>query len=204
MSFDEIVVATKNRKKGEEILKLLEGQNIRVLTVSDFEHVPDVVEDAETFAGNAARKATEIALALKYWVIGEDSGLCVDALKGAPGIYSARYAGEHGDDHANNEKLIHELQGVPRAKRTAHYVCSIALSNPQGQVVCAVERTCSGLITEAPRGDYGFGYDPYFEVQEFHQTFGELNPIVKKYLSHRARAFQEFIPQLLRLHAKSS
>jgi XTP/dITP diphosphohydrolase len=165
--------------------------------VADFPNVPEVVEDGDSFATNAAKKASEVARQLTQWVIGEDSGLMVDALQGAPGIYSARYAGEPGNDERNNAKLMHELANVPEAKRTAHYVCSVALSDPSGQVRLQVEATCGGRIIMEPRGTNGFGYDPYFLVPEYHRTFGELDAAVKRHISHRARAFERFIPKLL-------
>ena len=170
--------------------------------MTEFPDVPEVVEDGDTFAANAAKKATEVAVKLNQWVIGEDSGLKVDALKGAPGIYSARYSGPNATDEANNEKLISELNGVPAEKRGAGYVCSVALSNPSGEVRLAVEGTCRGRIIDTPRGTGGFGYDPYFLIPEYHRTFGELAALVKQKLSHRARAFSRFTPALTRIAAE--
>jgi len=194
-----IVLASRNAKKAGEISELLAPHGFEVVPVTDFPEVPDVVEDGDTFAANAAKKATEVAVALNQWVIGEDSGLCVDALKGAPGIYSARYSGEHGDDEANNDKLLQELGDTADPQRGAGYVCSVALSDPTGQVKVAVEGTCRGRIVRERRGTGGFGYDPLFLIREYHRTFGELSPVVKQQLSHRARAFSRFIPQLLNI-----
>jgi XTP/dITP diphosphohydrolase len=132
-------------------------------------------------------------------VIGEDSGLCVDALNGAPGIYSARFNGDDATDEENNDKLLAELRDVADAKRGAGYVCSIALSDPTGTVRVAIEGTCRGRIITERQGSGGFGYDPLFLIPEFHQTFGELSPAVKRCLSHRARAFARFIPSLLEI-----
>ena len=199
-----IVLASRNRKKADEISALLAPHGFEVVPVSQFPDVPEVVEDGNSFAENAAKKATEVAEAIGQWVIGEDSGLCVDALGGAPGIYSARFSGDNATDERNNDKLLKELTGVPSDKRGAGYVCSIALSDSTGTARVAVEGTCRGRIIEERRGSGGFGYDPLFLIPEFHQTFGELSPVVKRCLSHRARAFSRFIPSLLGLAAEMS
>lgn len=192
-----IVLASRNAKKAGEISDLLLPHGFEVVPVTQFPDIPDVVEDGETFAANAAKKATEVAIALKQWVIGEDSGLCVDALQGAPGIYSARFSGEHANDEANNDKLLQELTDTAEPQRGAGYVCSVALSDPNGQIRIAVEGTCRGRILLERRGTGGFGYDPLFQLREYHRTFGELSPLVKQQISHRARAFSRFIPKLL-------
>ena len=196
-----IVLASRNRKKAGEISKLLSPHGFEVVPVTEFPDVPEVVEDGDSFAANAAKKATEVATGIGQWVIGEDSGLCVDALKGAPGIYSARYSGDNATDEKNNDKLLGELSGVPMEKRGAGYVCSVALSDPNGNVRVAIEGTCRGRIIEERRGTGGFGYDPLFLIPEFHRTFGELSSTVKHCLSHRARAFSRFIPHLLEIAA---
>lgn len=195
----EIILASHNQKKVGEISDLLSPHKIQVQCVADFPDVPEVVEDGTTFGENAAKKAVQTALSLSQWTIGEDSGLMIDALHGAPGIYSARFSGEDATDEQNNAKMIQELQKVPIEKRTAAYICNVALSNPQGEICLQVEASCRGRMTETPRGQNGFGYDPYFEIIELHKTFGELAPIVKQHLSHRARAFERFIPQLVDL-----
>ncbi len=197
-----LVIATRNPKKCREVVELLDGHNAHVHHVGEFDPVPEVIEDGETFAENAAKKASQTAAFLKMWTIGEDSGLIVDALGGAPGVYSARYSGADATDASNNQKLIEELSDVPDHQRSARYLCHIALSDPQGIVQLHVERTCRGLITHTPRGMNGFGYDPYFLIEEYHQTFGELSPQVKKVLSHRARAFHAFIPRMIELLLK--
>jgi XTP/dITP diphosphohydrolase len=194
-----IVLASRNRKKAGEIAELLAPYGITVTSVADLPGTPEVIEDGETFAENAAKKASETARALGQWVIGEDSGLMVDALGGRPGIYSARYSDPGATDERNNQKLQAELAGVPPEKRGAAYVCSVALSDPAGEIQIRAEARCRGRITTEPRGTNGFGYDPYFLVREYHQTFGELSSTVKQRLSHRARAFERFIPQLLKL-----
>jgi len=199
-----LVVASRNGKKAAEIRELLGPHGIEVVAISDFPNVPDVVEDGQTFAANAAKKASESARHISQWVLGEDSGLEVAALKGAPGIYSARYNGPGATDESNNAKLMAELIEVPTVRRDARYVCNAALSDPNGEIRLQVEATCHGHITTEPRGTNGFGYDPYFLIPEYHRTFGELSPCVKRRLSHRARAFERLIPPLVRLLRESS
>jgi XTP/dITP diphosphohydrolase len=196
-SAPSIVLASRNRKKIAEMVELLRPHGIAVLSSADFAEMGEVVEDGTTFAENAAKKASETALKLGRWALGEDSGLAVDALKGAPGVYSARYSGANATDESNNAKLIADLQGVPDEKRSAHYVCSIAVADPAGQIQLRAEGMCRGRITSEPRGSNGFGYDPYFLILESHRTFGELGSVVKHHLSHRARAFERLIPQLV-------
>lgn len=194
-----IVLASRNQKKAGEISELLSPYRISVQSVTEFPDAFEVVEDGNTFGENAAKKASETAIAISQWTIGEDSGLAIDALKGAPGIYSARFSGDEATDEQNNAKMIQELKEVPLEKRTAAYFCNVALSNPAGEICLQVEASCRGRMTESPRGQNGFGYDPYFEIIELHKTFGELAPIVKQHLSHRARAFERFIPALVEL-----
>ncbi|QDT24969.1 Non-canonical purine NTP pyrophosphatase [Gimesia panareensis] len=197
--YPRIVLASRNQKKAGEIAALLKPHGIEVQSVADFPQAKEVVEDGNSFAENAAKKASETAQAISEWTIGEDSGLMIDALDGAPGIYSARFSGEDATDEKNNAKMLEELKDVPLAERTAAYVCNVALSNPQGEICLQVEARCRGRMTDQARGKNGFGYDPYFEIIELHKTFGELAPIVKQHLSHRARAFERFIPQLVAL-----
>ncbi len=192
-----LTLASRNHKKAVEITALLAPHGFEVIPVTDFPDVPEVKEDGNSFAENAAKKATEVALTIRQWVIGEDSGLCVDALEGAPGIFSARFSGVDATDERNNDQLLKALTGVPGDRRGAGYVCSVALSDPTGTVRIAVEGTCRGRIIDQRRGTGGFGYDPLFLIPEFHRTFGELSPVVKQCLSHRARAFSRFIPSLL-------
>ncbi|MFG0294424.1 MAG: XTP/dITP diphosphatase [Maioricimonas sp. JB045] len=194
-----IVIASRNAKKLGELRELLAPGGLDVVSVGDFPDVPEVVEDGTTFAENAAKKATQTARYLQQWALGEDSGLMVDALDGAPGIYSARYSGPDATDERNNQKLIEALSGVPPHKRGAGYVCSIAVADPQGEVQLTVEQRCRGRISEEPRGTNGFGYDPYFLIPEYHRTFGELSPVVKRQLSHRGRALRQLVPALTKL-----
>jgi len=193
------VIASRNVKKRREIEELLAPHGIEVLSVADFPDVPEVVEDGSTFAENAAKKATQTARHLNRWVLGEDSGLMVDALGGAPGVYSARFSGEGATDEKNNAKLMAELANVPDEKRGAQYVCHAAISDPSGVIRLTVEGTCRGQIIREPRGSNGFGYDPYFLIPEYHRTFGELSSTVKQHVSHRARAFERLIAPLVQL-----
>ena len=202
-----LVLATRNRKKGAEMAALIRPtwesnprlDRLVVRPLADFPEVPEVVEDAETFTGNARKKAVEVAQVLGLWVVADDSGLTVDALEGAPGVYSARYAGEHGDDEANNRKLLDALAAVPDDRRGAAFVCALTLADPSGAVVAEVQAACRGRIIREPRGEGGFGYDPLFLIPEYHRTFAELGALAKHQLSHRARAFARLRPALERI-----
>ena len=196
-----LVVATRNKKKLQEILEILAGIDLELRDLSGYPDAPEIDEDGDTFAANAQKKAAQTAKVLHAWVLGEDSGLVVPALGGRPGVYSARYAGKQGDDAANNQKLVAEIRILPPEKRAAYYVCTAALSDPDGNVKAVVEGRCHGIIVPERRGDGGFGYDPYFLVLEFHQTFGELSSRVKHALSHRARALAQLRPILRQLRS---
>jgi XTP/dITP diphosphohydrolase len=190
-----LVLGTHNKKKRSELEYLLAPYEVKIMTLSDFPQAIDVDEDGTTFAENARKKASFQARHLQAWVIGEDSGLVVDALDGAPGVFSARFAGKHGDDEANNHELLRRLQGIPKSNRGAHYVCHASLSDPEGTIHIDCEGICRGQIREQPSGSSGFGYDPLFEVLEYHRTFGELGPATKGALSHRARAMRLFLAE---------
>lgn len=198
MSPPILVLGTRNKKKLAELIELLEPKGIAVYSLASFPPIAEVVEDQDTFFGNAEKKAAQQALELGHWTLGEDSGLCVDALKGAPGVYSARYAGEPCDDAANNRKLLEALAGVPLANRGAYYICTTALADPQGEIVARAEGRCRGRMIDVARGEHGFGYDPLFEIEEYHRTFGELGPAIKRALSHRSRALAAMIPQIVK------
>ena len=191
-----VVLASRNAKKSAEIDELLSPYGIHVVSVQDFGNVPEVVEDGTTFAENAQKKACQTARHVGHWTIGEDSGLCVDALGSAPGAYSARYNGATPDDEQNNDKLLEALADVPDDRRQAGYVCHVAVSDPAGDVRLEVEAGCRGRILRERRGTHGFGYDPLFLIPELHRTFGELGPVVKRHIGHRARAFGELIRRL--------
>ncbi len=194
-----LVLGTRNAKKAIELQELLAPFAVQVRTLADFPGAIDIVEDGDSFAANATLKATQQARHLGHWVVGEDSGLCVAALAGAPGIYSARYSGPEATDAENNQYLLQQLQDVPLERRTAHYVCHVTFSDPAGQVRADCEAICRGRIRFQPAGTAGFGYDPLFEIVEYHRTFGELGSAVKSLISHRARAMRQFVPHVVRL-----
>lgn len=196
-----VVLGTHNAKKRRELAVLLEPLGFQLRTLGDYPQAIEVVEDGDSFAANARLKATQQALHLGEWVLGEDSGLMVDALGGAPGIFSARYAGPDATDDANNRTLLAQLGETTPERRTAHYVCHMMLADPQGQVRAESEACCSGRIRLSAAGSAGFGYDPLFELVEYHRTFGELGAAVKGVLSHRARASRRLVPQLIALRA---
>ena len=191
-----LVLGTYNRKKGLELAGLLEGHGLELRTLADYPEAMEVVECGDSFAANAALKATRQARHLGHWVLGEDSGLAVDALAGAPGIFSARYSGPGATDGQNNQHLLAELAGVPPQQRKAHYVCHMTLSDPHGIVRTECEAYCRGRIRLEPVGTAGFGYDPLFEIVEYHRTMAELGDAVKAAISHRARAMRLLVPQL--------
>ena len=195
----DLVIGTHNRKKGAELVELLAPYQFRIVTLAEVDQAIDVVEDGESFAANAKKKAVQQAQHLNRWVMADDSGIEVDALQRAPGIYSARYAGPNACDEDNNRRLLEELGELPLHQRTARYVCHVTVSDPAGNVRAESHATCGGRIRFAPSGQNGFGYDPLFEVLEYHRTFGELGPTVKRVLSHRSRAVRAIVPQLAML-----
>lgn len=194
-----LVLGTHNRKKRDELATLLALPELVLWTLERFTDVPDVAETAATFLENATLKAVTLAPALEHWVLGEDSGLVVDALGGAPGVLSARYAGEPCDDERNNDKLLAELARVPPERRSAHYICTAVVADPAGRVRAQAQGRCAGFIATVRRGSGGFGYDPLFIVPDLGKTFGELPPETKMARSHRAAAIRALRPQLLAL-----
>src|SRR5262245_32983741 len=196
-----LILGTRNRKKRQEIVEILGDLPLTFGDLTDYPSVPNVVEDGGTFEANARKKASEVAAAVRQWVLAEDSGLVVPALGGQPGVHSARYAGEHGDDAANNARLLAELDKLPDEQRAAYYVCTAALTDPHGQVQALAEGRCHGRMIREHRGQGGFGYDPLFLVPEYHRTFGELSARVKHAISHRARALVQLRPVLIKLSA---
>ena len=198
MMFD-LVLGTHNAKKLVELREWLPQQRVRLTSLAELSDAIEVEEDGETFTANAVKKASEQAKHLGAWVLAEDSGLSVDALGGRPGVHSARYAGEHGDDEANNDKLLEQLAGVPEDRRGAHYTCCLCLARPDGSIALQASGTCSGRIATERHGSAGFGYDPLFAIPEYHRTFGQLGATAKRALSHRSRALRRMMPQLLRL-----
>jgi XTP/dITP diphosphohydrolase len=205
-----LVLGTRNAKKCREMAELIAPPwepnprlaRLSIRSAGEFPDAPDVIEDADSFAGNARKKAAEVARALGLWVLADDSGLAVDALGGAPGVLSARYAGEPSDDDANNRKLLADVAGLPDERRGAAFRCALALADPTGTIRLEAEGSCRGRLTREPRGRGGFGYDPLFLIAEYHKTFGELSPLVKHQLSHRARAFAHLRPAIDRMIAR--
>lgn len=191
-----LVIGSRNPKKLLELQDLLGDLGIELADLSGRDDIPEVEETGQTFEENARLKATVYAKATGEWVLAEDSGLVVPALKGRPGVYSARYAGKQGDDSGNNQKLLAELAPLADDRRGAYYVCVAALAAPDGEVKAVAEGRCHGIIIKEPRGNGGFGYDPLFLVPEHHRTFGELSLRVKQALSHRARAVVKLRPEL--------
>ncbi|MEZ6096660.1 MAG: RdgB/HAM1 family non-canonical purine NTP pyrophosphatase [Pirellulaceae bacterium] len=196
----EIVVGSHNQKKIKELRDVFTGVGIKLLSLEQFTNAIEVDETGTTFAENAKLKASQQAHVLKRWVLAEDSGLSVEALKGAPGVYSARYAGDPRDDNRNNAKLLEDLKNVPLDKRHAWYTCHMALSDPDGIIIFDCVGECHGRIINDYSGEQGFGYDPLFEVVEYHQTFGQLGLSVKSLISHRARAAREFLRRFRQLN----
>lgn len=194
-----LVVGTRNAKKRVELLEILADLGMELRDLTSYPQAPEVEEDGTTFEENARKKAVVLSKALGEWVLGEDSGLVVPALKGRPGVYSARYAGKQGDDEANNDRLLAELAPLPDDARAAYYVCTAALADPAGEVKAVVEGRCHGIIIKERRGTGGFGYDPLFLIPEYHKTFGELSATVKHALSHRGRALAQLRPVIRKL-----
>lgn len=206
----KILLGTTNRKKLLELNAHLQPRGFQLLTLSDLPNSIDVEETGATFLENARIKAVAQAVHSGLWTIGEDSGLCVPALGGAPGIYSARYslldakkastesnpADRPSIDQCNNDKLLAELEGIETSKRDGFYVSAIVLCDPSGNVALEAQGECWGKILQQRRGTQGFGYDPLFEVLEYHKTFAELGLNVKRAISHRSRALREFLRQL--------
>jgi XTP/dITP diphosphohydrolase len=198
-----LLLASDNAKKRRELEALLAEFAVAVAVVApvDVGGIPAVVEDGATFAANAAKKARSAALATGLWSLADDSGLEVEALGGAPGVLSARYAGVHGDDARNNARLLEDLASVPPEARGARFVCALALARPDGTLALEVRGAASGRILEAPRGTRDFGYDPLFLFTEpgFAETgrgFAELEPAEKARVSHRGRAMRDLLARL--------
>jgi len=196
MTDSPLVLGTRNRKKGAELAELLAPWGVAVVTLDELPDAIEVAEDGDTFAANAALKATRQSVHMGRWVLAEDSGLVVDALGGEPGVYSARFAGLFAGDEENNRLLLQRLGNTPLDKRSAHYVCHVVLADSNGAVQAESHAECHGRIRFKPAGTNGFGYDPLFEVIEYHRTFGELGPHVKRAISHRARAMREILPKI--------
>jgi XTP/dITP diphosphohydrolase len=191
----KLLLATRNPHKVTELQQMLEGTGWQVVMLSDFEGIPDVEEDGVTFEENARKKARSAAQHAKMWTLAEDAGLEVDALKGEPGVHSARYCGEGASDADRMRKVLDRIIAVPEERRTARFGCVMCLVDPAGNETC-FEGRCDGRIAHHERGSAGFGYDPIFMPEGHGRTFGELGKSVKNQVSHRARAMQQVIAYL--------
>lgn len=196
----KIVLATKNKDKIREIKKILSDLPVEIKTMADFEGIPDVEEDGATLEENAIKKATEFHKFTGLPAIADDTGLEVDALNGAPGVYSSRFAGEEASYEDNRKKLLRELENVPEAKRGAQFRCVVAFAD--GSRRMTTEGIVRGKILREERGDSGFGYDPVFWVPEFEKTFAEIDLEKKNAISHRGIAFRKMKTELKILLAK--
>jgi XTP/dITP diphosphohydrolase len=195
----EIVLATRNEHKREEISALLSDLDIRIRTLAEFPDAPDVVEDGMDCRENAIKKAQAIANATGLTAVADDTGLAVDALEGRPGVFAARYAGEGATYEDNWRKLLRELSGVPLQKRTARFITAAAIAVPYSESPRLAEGVLEGLIAEEPAGMEGFGYDPVFFVPELGRTLAQLSRPEKNRVSHRAKAFAQ-VRRILREH----
>jgi XTP/dITP diphosphohydrolase len=200
----DLLVATTNQGKFAEVQAFLSKLPLRIISLSSLADAPPVVEDGVTFEQNALKKARTLARFSGFITVADDSGIEVDALGGAPGIYSARYCGVEGDDDANNQKLLRELANVPDEKRTGRFVCALALCAPDADSLreWTVRESCEGRITFVLRGSNGFGYDPLFFFPPFGKTFGEIDRETKATVSHRGKALKklaEMLPTLVDL-----
>lgn len=194
---DRLVLATRNAGKIVELRRILADASVpvEIIGLEEFPEIGDVAETGLTFAENALLKAHAVAQAAGLPAIADDSGVCVDALNGMPGIFSARWAGRHGDDVANLNLLLAQVADVPPEHRGAHFACAAALALPSGEERVA-EGVLPGLIVDAPRGTNGFGYDPIFVPEGESRTIAELSAAEKNAISHRGRAFRALAPVL--------
>jgi len=196
-----LLLATRNKGKIEEFRRILEAVAPGVIDLVGLDQFPDlhdVIEDGATFEENALKKAREMSLATGLPAIADDSGLCVDYLNGDPGIYSARWAGSHGDDAANTEKVLQQLRDVPDEKRGAHFTCVSALYLPDGRSHCE-EAEFHGSILRAPVGEFGFGYDPIFSPRGFTESSAQMSAEAKDAISHRGKSLRAIAPHVITL-----
>lgn len=188
----KVFLATKNKGKIKDFEKLTEGMDLEVVTILDGLDIPDVVEDGETFEENSRKKAKEIADYTNIVTISDDSGLCVDALDGGPGVYSARFGGENATDSEKNKKMLELLKDVKKENRKAHFVSVVSIAFPNGEIHLFRGEIEGEILFEA-RGNNGFGYNPIFYSYELGKSFGEADDEERKSVSHRARAFRKLI-----------
>lgn len=190
-----LIIATGNEDKVREIDEILEGTGFEAISMKQAGFNPDIVEDGKTFEENALKKAMAVHELSGEYVMADDSGLCIDALDGAPGIYSARFCGEDSTYEEKFKKIFEMLADVPEEKRTAQFVCAIAVVKPDGSSF-TVRGECRGVLHEKPAGENGFGYDPIFYVPEFGMTTAQMDPEVKNSISHRGRALRAMVEKL--------
>jgi len=186
----ELLVATKNKKKLREIKDILQGTKVKLISLADYPGSPRIIENGRSFRENAVKKAVKNAAFTKRLTLGEDSGLCVAALGGKPGVYSSRYSGKDKSDLKNNLKVLKLLGNLPLKKRNAYYVCAVALADKDG-LIAVTEGKCSGVIANKMKGSRGFGYDPLFIIPAYKKTFAELGEGIKHKMSHRFRALHK-------------
>ena len=203
----DLLVATTNRGKFAEIMSILKQLHVKLISISDLKDPPTVIEDGGSFEENAMKKARTFAEYSGFYTLADDSGLEVDALNGAPGIYSARYSGKEGNVDKNNQKLLDRLKHVPEEKRSARFVCALTLCAPRsrGGKDWIVRGSCEGYIGFAAKGKKGFGYDPLFFFPPFGKTFGEIDRQEKARVSHRGKALKklaEILPECLDVSVK--
>ena len=184
-----LIMATGNAGKVREIAAILSDEYEEVISMKQAGISVEIIEDADSFLGNARKKALAISAVTACDVVADDSGLCVDGLNGRPGVYSARYS-ESGTDEHNNKKLVREVAPLNQEGRKAHYACAIVLAR-DGKEVFSCEGTCDGHIITEPAGKGGFGYDPYFYLEAYGETFAQMEPAKKNRISHRAIALQK-------------
>lgn len=195
-----LVVATKNDKKLHELKRYLKTVKADIVSLKEFRDIPRIVENKDTFIGNAAKKALIISRFVKGLAIADDSGLCVEALGDLPGVKSARFAGSAKNDKANSRKVLELLEGESLSRRKARFVCAVAIAD-NGRILKIIEEDCKGLIAFEAKGRHGFGYDPIFLIPKYKKTFGQLGLKTKDRMSHRSKALKKaraFLRSLLR------
>ncbi len=193
----KILLASRNKKKAKELAALLAGLPYEVVSLDDYPDCPEVEEDGGTFAANSEKKASEVSQFTGEWTVADDSGLAVDALDGAPGVYSARYGGLD-DDPSRNQFLLENLMGIPEGHRHARFICCATLYG-DGKVLFQTQGRCEGNILNSPRGSHGFGYDPVFQPEGMNCSMAELTPEEKHRISHRGQALSQVREFLLKI-----
>lgn len=192
-----LIIATGNKDKVREIDEILEGTGFKAISMKEAGYDPEIIEDADSFRGNAMIKAQAVHAVCESddYVMADDSGLCIDALDGAPGIYSSRFCGENSTYEDKFRKIFEMLKDVPEERRTAHFTCAIAVIRPDGSSF-TVEEKVEGVLHEMPAGENGFGYDPIFFVPEYNMTTAQMEPALKNSISHRGKALRAMVEKL--------